>query len=114
MDKNEGKIEVLRVEEQEDQDQVVNPWQVSSKGKIDYDKLIDQFGCQRLDTSLIDRVQRLTGRPLHVFLRRSVFFAHRFDPEVFFVDYLFNLFPVQGFLSFCEMGLCETGILVRY
>ncbi|CAN6818021.1 unnamed protein product [Brassica oleracea] len=44
-------------------DQVVNPWEVSAKdgGKIDYDKLIDQFGCQRLDASLIDRVQRLTS-----------------------------------------------------
>uniref|UniRef100_A0A161XUP0 tryptophan--tRNA ligase n=1 Tax=Daucus carota subsp. sativus TaxID=79200 RepID=A0A161XUP0_DAUCS len=59
-------------------EQIVNPWEVaSSRGKIDYDKLIDKFGCQRLDKSLIDRVERLTGRPPHVFLRRSVFFAHR-------------------------------------
>ncbi|KAK7839462.1 tryptophan--trna ligase [Quercus suber] len=46
-------------------------------GKIDYDKLIDKFGCQRLDPSLIDRVERLTLRRAHVFLRRGVFFAHR-------------------------------------
>ncbi|KAF3528162.1 hypothetical protein DY000_02043903 [Brassica cretica] len=60
-------------------EQVVNPWEVSAKdgGKIDYDKLIDQFGCQRLDESLIDRVERLTSRQPHVFLRRGVFFAHR-------------------------------------
>ncbi|CDY63293.1 BnaC03g73230D [Brassica napus] len=65
-------------------DQVVNPWEVSAKdgGKIDYDKLIDQFGCQRLDASLIDRVQRLTSRQPHVFLRRGVFFAHRDFNEV--------------------------------
>ncbi|KAK3034130.1 hypothetical protein RJ639_033473 [Escallonia herrerae] len=61
----------------EDGEQVVNPWQLSAGGKIDYDKLIVQFGCQRLDEALIDRVQRLTGRPPHVFLRRGVFFAHR-------------------------------------
>ncbi|KAJ9189083.1 hypothetical protein P3X46_000415 [Hevea brasiliensis] len=63
----------------EEQEQVVNPWEVSAKdgGKIDYDKLIDKFGCQRLDHSLIDRVRRLTGRAPHVFLRRGVFFAHR-------------------------------------
>ncbi|KAF2541141.1 hypothetical protein F2Q68_00033211 [Brassica cretica] len=61
------------------EEQVVNPWEVSAKdgGKIDYDKLIDQFGCQRLDESLIDRVERLTSRQPHVFLRRGVFFAHR-------------------------------------
>lgn len=70
-----------KVEESvEEDDQVVNPWQVSAKdgGKIDYDKLIDKFGCQRLQQSLVDRVERLTSRPPHVFLRRGVFFAHRF------------------------------------
>ncbi|KAE9589809.1 putative tryptophan--tRNA ligase [Lupinus albus] len=63
----------------EEEEQVVNPWEVSAKdgGKIDYDKLIDRFGCQRLDQSLVHRVERLTSRPAHVFLRRGVFFAHR-------------------------------------
>ncbi|KAK4835287.1 hypothetical protein QYF36_007905 [Acer negundo] len=32
---------------------------------------------QTVEQSLLDRVQRLTGRPLPVFLRRGVFFAHR-------------------------------------
>lgn len=53
----------------------VNPWEVS--GKIDYDKLIDKFGCQRLDQALIDRVRNVTKQSPHVFLRRGVFFAHR-------------------------------------
>lgn len=65
--------------EGEEAEQIVNPWEVeATQGKIDYDKLIDKFGCQRLDKTLIDRIERLTGRPPHVFLRRSVFFAHRF------------------------------------
>ncbi|KAG2305800.1 hypothetical protein Bca52824_025548 [Brassica carinata] len=66
-------------EESESSEQVVNPWAVSAKngGKIDYDKLIDKFGCQRIEESLINRVQRLTSRQPHVFLRRGVFFAHR-------------------------------------
>ncbi|KAJ9176951.1 hypothetical protein P3X46_012209 [Hevea brasiliensis] len=69
---------------EQEQEQVVNPWEVSAKdgGKIDYDKLIDKFGCQRLDQSLIDRVHRLTGSPPHVFLRRGVFFAHRDFNEI--------------------------------
>ncbi|KAL6194191.1 hypothetical protein ACLB2K_035275 [Fragaria x ananassa] len=64
---------------EEEEQQIVNPWKVEAKegGKIDYDKLIDQFGCQRIDQSLVDRVRRLTSRPPHVFLRRDVFFAHR-------------------------------------
>ncbi|KAG0480850.1 hypothetical protein HPP92_011708 [Vanilla planifolia] len=66
------------------EDQVVNPWEVSAKegGKIDYDKLIEKFGCQRLDQSLVSRVERLTSRPAHVFIRRGVFFAHRDFNEI--------------------------------
>nr|GMC64410.1 tryptophan--tRNA ligase, cytoplasmic [Ipomoea batatas] len=69
---------------EQEEEQVVNPWEVSAKdgGKIDYDKLIDKFGCQRLEKSLIDRVERLTGRQPHVFLRRGVFFAHRDFSEI--------------------------------
>ncbi|KAH7685166.1 Tryptophan--tRNA ligase protein [Dioscorea alata] len=68
----------------EEDSQVVNPWEVTAKdgGKIDYDKLIEQFGCQRLGADLVQRVERLTGRPAHVFLRRGVFFAHRDFDEI--------------------------------
>ncbi|KAI3667151.1 hypothetical protein L6452_42199 [Arctium lappa] len=74
-------------------EQVVNPWEVSAKGtgKIDYDKLIDQFGCQRLDNSFVDRVFRLTSRTPHMFLRRNVFFAHRYLQEAFKVPLVIQL-----------------------
>lgn len=79
---NDG--EKMEVKGEDENGQVVTPWEVSAKegGKIDYDKLIDQFGCQRLDSTLIERVERLTGRPAHVFLRRGVFFAHRDLSEI--------------------------------
>ncbi|RZC79648.1 hypothetical protein C5167_042227 [Papaver somniferum] len=48
-----------------------------SSGRINYDKLVDEFGCQRLDETLIDRLERVTKRPAHVLLRRGKFFAHR-------------------------------------
>ena len=36
--------------------QVVTPWDVSAgEGGIDYDKLIEQFGCSRIDQGLVDR-----------------------------------------------------------
>lgn len=82
MDKKEAEVGALQNVEgkQEEEEQVVNPWEVSAKegGKIDYDKLIEKFGCQRLNQSLIDRVEHLTSRRAHVFLRRGVFFAHRY------------------------------------
>lgn len=68
------------------QDQIVTPWDVhgsvSSDGKqqaIDYDKLIDQFGTRRIDAKLLERFEKLTGRKPHVFLRRGMFFSHRYN-----------------------------------
>ena len=62
-----------------DGDQVVTPWDVSggTDGKIDYKKLVEQFGCQWIDEKLIERIERLTKMPAHPFLKRGIFFAHR-------------------------------------
>jgi len=61
-------------------EQVVTPWDVSggADGKIDYNKLVEQFGCQNIDPALIERIERLTGIPAHPFLKRGIFFAHRY------------------------------------
>lgn len=58
---------------------MVTPWDVAggADGKIDYNKLVEQFGCQTIDEALVQRIERLTGRPAHPFLKRGVFFAHR-------------------------------------
>lgn len=60
-----------------DGEQTVTPWEVSASRGIDYNKLIEQFGCQRLEDSMIQRVEKLTGKKPHPFLRRGIFFAHR-------------------------------------
>ncbi|KAF6000921.1 hypothetical protein F1559_002873 [Cyanidiococcus yangmingshanensis] len=53
----------------------VTPWQVT--GAVDYDKLIAEFGTAPLTPALVERVERLTGRKAHHFLRRGIFFSHR-------------------------------------
>ena len=58
--------------------QVVDPWTVESEGSIDYDKLIEQFGSQRITNELIQRIERVTGKKPHRFLRRGIFFSHRY------------------------------------
>lgn len=58
-------------------EQVVDPWTVESEGAIDYDKLIEQFGSQRIEPALLERMERVTGKKLHRFLRRGIFFSHR-------------------------------------
>ena len=48
----------------------VNPWDVkatSDKG-IDYDKLIVKFGSSAVDKGLLERLERVTGKPPHHFL----------------------------------------------
>uniref|UniRef100_F1KZR6 Tryptophan--tRNA ligase, cytoplasmic n=1 Tax=Ascaris suum TaxID=6253 RepID=F1KZR6_ASCSU len=63
----------------EEIEDLVTPWDVtasSAKG-IDYDKLIAKFGCHKLDASLIERFERVTGKKAHPMLRRGLFFAHR-------------------------------------
>ncbi|KAI3796886.1 hypothetical protein L1987_39573 [Smallanthus sonchifolius] len=44
-----------------------------------------------LDQSLVDRVSRLTSRPPHIFLRRNVFFAHRYLQDAFKVPLVIQL-----------------------
>mmetsp|Transcript_71018 Transcript_71018/g.154361 ORF Transcript_71018/g.154361 Transcript_71018/m.154361 type:complete len:653 (+) Transcript_71018:143-2101(+) len=61
-------------------DMVVDPWKV--KGKIDYNKLVEQFGSTRINEALLTRMTQLSvgkGRvpKLHRWLRRSIFFSHR-------------------------------------
>ncbi len=60
-------------------EQVVTAHEVtttSDKG-IDYQKLIVKFGSQQISPDLIARIERVTGRPAHPWLRRGIFFSHR-------------------------------------
>lgn len=53
---------------------VVTPWEV--RGKIDYERLIRDFGTQPLTEELLQRIKKHTGE-LHLQLRRGLFFSHR-------------------------------------
>ncbi|KAG2477900.1 MAG: Tryptophan--tRNA ligase [Nitrosopumilales archaeon] len=55
-------------------DFIVTPWRV--EGKIDYDKLIKQFGTEKITNDLLNRVTKLAGED-HFMLRRGIFFSHR-------------------------------------
>ncbi|HKZ45380.1 MAG TPA: tryptophan--tRNA ligase [archaeon] len=53
---------------------VVTPWEV--KGKIDYDKLIEQFGTKPITNEMLEKIKK-HAKELHFFLRRGIFFSHR-------------------------------------
>ena len=69
-------------------EQIVTPWDVKGAevdGKlqsIDYNALIENFGTKRIDEALIERLEKLTGRKAHHFLRRGLFFSHRYNNRV--------------------------------
>ncbi|MFH2106321.1 MAG: tryptophan--tRNA ligase [Candidatus Micrarchaeota archaeon] len=61
----------------------VTPWEVS--GDIDYEKLIKQFGTERINKGLKERLERYT-REKEVMLHRDFFFSHR-DLNLVLEDY---------------------------
>lgn len=52
----------------------LTPWE--SRGDIDYDRLVEEFGTKRVGAPLRDRLARLAGQS-HYMVRRGVFFSHR-------------------------------------
>jgi len=56
------------------EDFVVTPWHV--EGDIDYDKLIKQFGTEKISTQILERIKKIAGED-HFMLRRGIFFSHR-------------------------------------
>ncbi|XP_076098408.1 tryptophan--tRNA ligase, cytoplasmic-like isoform X2 [Mytilus galloprovincialis] len=73
----EKKVENMTTKNLEED--VVNPWEVASSSDkgVDYDKLIKRFGSSKVDEELIKRIETVTGKPAHHFLKRGVFFSQR-------------------------------------
>lgn len=57
----------------------VTPWEVT--GVVDYDKLIEDFGTEKITPQLLKEIENITGG-LHPLLRRGFFFSHRDLPQV--------------------------------
>lgn len=78
------------------QEQKVTPWEVEgaknedgTSAAIDYNKLIEQFGTRPIDDELLERFRKVTGKEPHHFLKRGIFFCHRYimkeDFNIFFI-----------------------------
>lgn len=55
-------------------------------GEVDYEKLVKSFGSSLITEDIVARVERVTGRRAHRFLRRGLFFSHR-DLTQVLLDY---------------------------
>ena len=62
----------------------VTPWEVS--GKVDYEKLIKQFGTQKISREILEEISDISRQKMHVMLRRNIFFSHR-DLDLILKDY---------------------------
>jgi len=71
-------VKDLKMEEEEEE-QLVNIETVVAKDNkgIDYMKLIKQFGSERVSPEQIEKIEKLTGKKAHHFLRRGIFFSQR-------------------------------------
>ncbi len=58
-----------------EEETVVTPWEV--KGKLDYVKLIEEFGTKPLTKEIIDKLKSISGGQHHLMIRRKLFFSHR-------------------------------------
>src|SRR5438105_8079976 len=57
----------------------VTAWEVKGNVSADnlYERLIKEFGCEKIDSALLERFRKVTGHEPHKWLRRGIFFAHR-------------------------------------
>src|SRR3989338_8899207 len=51
----------------------VTPWEVT--GKVDYSKIISQFGVESISDDLLKKLEKIAGK--NFMLDRKIFFAHR-------------------------------------
>lgn len=81
-------------------EQIVTAFDVEAGAEgVDYDKLIDQFGCDKISEAHLEKIEQLTGMKAHRFLRRGIFFSHRS------LDFVLNAFQQgRGFYLYTGRG----------
>lgn len=93
-------IETATAATTEAKEQIVTAFEVEAGAEgVDYDKLIDQFGCDKISEAHLQRIEELSGMKPHRFLRRGVFFSHRS------LDFVLNAFQQgKGFYLYTGRG----------
>lgn len=93
---------------------IVTPYEVL--GKIDYNKLINEFGVRKIDETMLDEIKKYT-KDLHFMLKRKVFFAYR-DLKWLLDEYKkgnkFFLYTGRGPSGPIHLGHLGTWIFVKW
>jgi tryptophanyl-tRNA synthetase len=92
----------------------VTPWEV--KGEIDYDKLVKEFGVEKISDAVLERIKKHT-KDLHFMLKRKVFFAQR-DLNWILNEYekgnKFFLYTGRGPSGPIHIGHLQTWIFTKW
>jgi len=93
---------------------IVDPWTV--KGDIDYDRLINEFGTNKITEDIIKKIEKHTGQ-IHPLIKRRIFFSHR-DLDVILNDYEkgkdFALYTGRGPSGNTHLGHLIPWILTQH
>jgi len=74
----ETTTEESKTEKPTEHTQTITPFKVSTTtGSVDYQKLVNDFGCSMITPELLLRLEKVTKIKPHLFLRRGIFFSHR-------------------------------------
>ncbi len=96
------------------EDFTVTPWSV--EGDIDYDKLIQKFGTEKISDDLQTRVEKITG-DIHPMLKLGYFFSHR-DFDKILTEYekgnRFYLYTGRGPSGSVHMGHLLPWMFTKY
>jgi tryptophanyl-tRNA synthetase len=99
---------------EEKDEMVVTPWEV--RGKIDYDRLIKEFGTERITPGLKQRIYRIT-KEKHVMLERDYVFSHR-DLNWILDEYnkknKFTLYTGRGPSGHTHIGHLPTWMFTKW
>ncbi|MHA2302667.1 MAG: tryptophan--tRNA ligase [Candidatus Thorarchaeota archaeon] len=97
-----------------EEDMVVTPWEV--RGKIDYDRLIKEFGTERITPEIKKRIYKIT-KDKHVMLERDYFFSHR-DLKWILDEYdkknKFTLYTGRGPSGHTHIGHLPTWMFTKW
>ncbi len=92
----------------------VTPWSV--EGEIDYDKLMQKFGTEKISPELEDRIEKITGE-IHPMLKLGYFFSHR-DLDKIITEYekgnRFYLYTGRGPSGKIHIGHLLPWIFTKY
>ncbi len=95
-------------------DFVVTPWEVS--GDVDYDRLVEMFGTQRIGDELTSRLIKHTGEH-QTMLRRGIFYSHR-DMNLILDDHEkgngFVMYTGRGPSGHTHLGHMMPWIFTKY